>query len=88
MTRAPTAAAAEVLHSLGAALHAVPAPTAAVEIVAEEVRAKRALVHGLQEQLEAFDHELEVLERSLVPLLEWGRQWDRLQSALAAPLRR
>jgi ABC-type transporter Mla subunit MlaD len=80
--------AADALHSLGTVLHAAPAPTAAVEMLAEEIGAKRALVRALQEQLEAFDRELALLERSLVPLQEWGRQWDRLQSAVLAPLRR
>jgi hypothetical protein len=82
------AAAGDVLQSLRAMLDSAPSPTAAVDVLAEEVRAKRALVRAMQEQLASFDTQLELFERSLVPLQEWGRQWSRLQSAVSAPLRR
>ncbi len=62
------AAAADVLSSLRNVVEQAPPPTAALELLLEEVRAKRALVQAMQTQLASFDSQLEVLERSLQPL--------------------
>ena len=82
------AAAVELLRSVRAVVESVPAPTAPLDMMMEEIKAKRALVRALQEQLSSFDVQLEVLERSLVPMHEWSRQWENVQNALLEPLRR
>jgi hypothetical protein len=82
------AAGAELLRSVRAVVESVPAPTAPLDMMMEEIKAKRAIVRALQEQLSSFETQLEVLERSLVPLHEWSRQWEHVQSALLDPLRR
>ena len=81
------AAASDVLSSLRNVVEQAPPPTAALELLLEEVRAKRALVQAMQVQLSSFDSQLEVLERSLQPLHEWGKTWSRLQTALGSTLR-
>ena len=80
-------AAADVLSSLRSVVEQAPPPTAALDLLLEEVRAKRALVQAMQVQLKSFESQLEVLERSLQPLHEWGKQWSRLQATLGTALR-
>lgn len=80
-------AAADVLSSLRSVVEQAPPPTAALDLMLEEIRAKRALVKAMQVQLASFESQLEVLERSLQPLHEWGKQWSRLQATLGASLR-
>jgi hypothetical protein len=82
------AAATELVHSMRTIVESVPAPTAPLDMLMEEIKAKRAIVRALQEQLASFETQLEVLERSLVPLHEWSRQWESAQNALLEPLRR
>ena len=79
-------AATDVLASLRGLVEQVPPPTAAVELFLEEVKAKRALVQAMQVQLESFDSQLEVMERSLAPLQAWGRHWSAVQGGLAEAL--
>ena len=81
----PTAA-ADVLSSLRGLVEQAPPPTAAIDLLYEEVQAKRAMVQALQVQLESFDSQLGILEKSLQPLHAWGRQWASLQSALSDAL--
>ena len=80
-------AAGDLLASFRTTLSAVPAPTAPLELLAQELTAKRALVQAMQQQLASFDAQLEVLEQALVPLQEWSRQWERVQDAVLDPLR-
>ncbi len=80
-------AAADVLSSMRSVVEQAPPPTAALDLLLEEVRAKRSLVQAMQVQLASFDSQLEVLERSLQPLHEWSKQWSRLQATLGASLR-
>lgn len=60
----------------------LPAPTAELDMFVQEIRAKRALVRALQEQLAAFDQQLDVLEKSLEPLQIWTHQWDELRASM------
>jgi hypothetical protein len=80
------AAATEMLGSMRRVVENVPAPTAPLDMLMQEIVAKRALVRAMQEQLASFDAQLEVFERSLVPLHEWSRQWEHLQASLLEPL--
>ena len=79
-------AAADVVSSIRGLVEQAPPPTAAIDMLYEEVKAKRAMVQALQVQLTSFDTQLETLERSLAPLHAWGRQWAGLQSALGEAL--
>lgn len=73
--------------SLRQVVEQVPPPTAQLDMFLQEIRAKRALVHALREQLAAFDAQLDTLERSLAPLQAWGRQWSRVRSAVLGEAR-
>jgi hypothetical protein len=79
-------AAADVLGSIRSLVDQVPPPTAVVDVFAEEVKAKRALVQAMQVQLASFDKQLELLEQSLGPLQVWGRQWAAVQDGVAEVL--
>lgn len=81
-------AASDLLQSMRTVVENVPAPTVPLDMFMEELRAKRALVHAMQEQLASFDTQLEVLERSLVPLHEWTKQLEKAQAAVTEPFRR
>jgi hypothetical protein len=81
-------AASDLVRSMRTIVESVPAPTVPLDLLMEEIKAKRAIVRAMQEQLSSFDAQLDVFERSLTPLHEWSRQWEKAQSALLEPLRR
>ena len=75
-----------MLASLRTLAEQAPPVTAEIEVLIEEVHAKRLSVQALQAELGALDRQLAVLERSLAPLESWTHQWSRIQHALAETL--
>ena len=75
-----------MLKSLQQLSEVAPPLTAEFEVVVEELHAQRLTVQALQSELLAFDHQLEVLEKSLAPLENWAHQWARLRQSLAETL--
>ncbi|HEX6249073.1 MAG TPA: hypothetical protein VFZ64_14470 [Nocardioidaceae bacterium] len=75
-----------MLSSLKELVEQAPPFTAELDVLIEEVHAKRLSIQALQAELAALDHQLEVLERTLAPVEAWGRSWQRLQSSLAESL--
>ena len=75
-----------MLASLRQLAEQAPPLTAELDILVEEVHAKRLSIQALRAELDALDHQLEVLENSLVPVQAWGRQWNRMQHALTESL--
>lgn len=71
-----------LLGSLRQVVEQAPPPTVQLDLFLQEIKAKRALVRALQEQLESFDAQLATLEASLAPLQLWGRQWERVRSTV------
>ncbi len=47
--------------------------------VATTVGAQRKSIAAMRTQLEAFDEQLAVLERIIVPLTEWSKTWAELE---------
>lgn len=80
------AAVNRMLGSLGQLAEQVPPLTAELDVLIEEVHAKRLSIQALQAELSALDHQLEVLERSLGPVEVWSRSWRRLQQSLGETL--
>jgi hypothetical protein len=66
--------------------------TAEFDVLVEELHAQRLTVQALQAlqalqaELTAFDHQLEVIEKSLAPLESWAHQWTRLRQSLTETL--
>jgi hypothetical protein len=54
-----------------------------LQVVLDDLAAKRAQVQALQAQLGVFDEQLATLETSLGPLVEWTRTWAGVESAMA-----
>lgn len=81
----PTAV-TRMLASLRQLAEQTPPITAELDVLIEEVHAKRKSIQALQAELAALDHQLEVLERSLAPVEAWSRQWARLQHTLTESL--
>lgn len=74
-------------------LPALPSPPGAMSAaqlraVAQAVRAQRASMAAVRDQLEAFDQQLAVFERILEPLVEWSATWARLEEAVSDFVRR
>lgn len=74
-------------------LPALPSPPGAMSAaqlraVAQAVRAQRASMAAMRDQLEAFDQQLAVFERILDPLVEWSASWARLEEAVSDFVRR
>jgi len=66
----------------------VPSIGAELDVVVNEVHAKRLSIQALQAELAALDQQLEVLEKALVPVQGWSRQWNRLRKSLEETLPR
>lgn len=64
----------------------LPPVTAELDILVQEVHAKRVSIQALQAELAALDRQLEVLERSLLPVEAWSRQWNRMRASLTQVL--
>lgn len=81
----PTAV-TRMLASLRQLAEQAPPLTAELDVLVDEVHAKRLSIQALQAELGALDRQLEVLERTLGPMQSWSRQWARIQHALAETL--
>jgi hypothetical protein len=64
----------------------MPPVTAELDVLVEEVHAKRLSIQALQAELRALDSQLAVLERTLAPVQDWTRRWERLRGSLASTL--
>jgi ABC-type transporter Mla subunit MlaD len=71
-----------LLKSLQQLIEQAPPFTAEFDVLVEEIRAQRLTVQALQAELSAFDHQLDVLEKSLAPLESWAHQWAQLRQSL------
>jgi hypothetical protein len=71
-----------MLKSLHQLSEVAPPLTAEFEVLVEQLHAQRLTVQALQSELSAYDHQLEVLEKSLAPLENWAHQWARLRQSL------
>ena len=75
-----------MLKSLQQLIDQAPPFTAEFDVLVEELHAQRLTVQALQAELMAFDHQLEVIEKSLAPLESWAHQWTRLRQSLTETL--
>lgn len=75
-----------MLGSLQQIIEQAPPFTAELDILLQELHAKRLSLQALQAELTAFDHQLEVLEKSLAPMNSWTHQWTRLRESLSETL--
>ena len=75
-----------MMESLQQLVEQAPAFTAEFNVLIEELHAQRLTVQALQAELSAFDHQLDVLERSLAPLENWTHQWTWLRQSLSETL--
>jgi hypothetical protein len=73
---------ARMLHALRLLVDQMPPVTAQLDVLVQEVHAKRLSIQALQAELSALDAQLAVLERSLGPVEAWSRQWNRLRRSL------
>jgi hypothetical protein len=80
------AAVTRMLSSLRQLAEQAPPLTAELDVLIQEVHAKRKSIQALQAELAAMDRQLEVFERTLAPLEAWAHQWSRLQHALTESL--
>ena len=75
-----------MLKSLQQLIDQAPPFTAEFDVLVEELHAQRLTVQALQAELTAFDHQLEVIEKSLAPLESWAHQWAQLRQSLTETL--
>ena len=81
----PTAV-TRMLASLRQLAEQAPPLTAELDVLVEEVHAKRLSIQALRAELDALDRQLAVLEKSLAPVEAWSRQWTRLRESLTETL--
>jgi len=75
-----------LLKSLQQLAELAPPFIAEFEVLVEELHAQRLTVQALQAELSAFDHQLDVLEKSLAPLESWAHQWAQLRQSVGEAL--
>ena len=77
---------AHMLSALEQLVDQVPPITAELDVLTDELHAKRLSIRALQAELAAMDGQLDVLERSLAPLRTWAHQWNRVRGTLTEAL--
>jgi hypothetical protein len=77
---------ARMLATMRRVVEQMPPLTAEIDIVVQEVHAKRLSIQALQAELAALDEQLALLERSLAPVQAWSAQWNRLRQSLTEAL--
>ncbi len=77
---------AHMLSALEQLVDQVPPITAELDVLTDELHAKRLSIRALQAELAALDGQLDVLERSLAPLRTWAHQWNRVRGTLTVAL--
>jgi hypothetical protein len=77
-----TGAVTRLVAALGEVADQAPPITAELDVLADELHAKRLSIQALRAELGALDGQLEVLEKSLAPVLSWSHQWDRARRSL------
>ena len=75
-----------MLVSLRQLAEQAPPLTGELEVLVDEVHAKRLSIQALQAELGALDRQLALLEKTLAPVQAWGHQWNRIQHALTESL--
>lgn len=75
-----------MLVSLRQLVEQMPQVTLELDVLVQEVNAKRKSVQALQAELAVLDSQLEMLERTLVPVQAWSRQWNRMRRSLTETL--
>ena len=75
-----------MLASLRTIAEQAPQLTDELDVLVEEVHAKRLSIQALQTELGALDHQLQILEATLGPVQTWTHQWGRVQHALLSTL--
>lgn len=71
-----------MLTSLRTIAEQAPQLTDELDVLVEELHAKRVSIQALQSELGALDHQLQILEATLAPVQTWTHQWGRVQHAL------
>lgn len=72
----------QMLESMREAVESAPQVGEELEIVLQEIRAKRLTIQAITAELEVLDHQLDFLERSFAPLQAWSAQWSKVQQTL------
>lgn len=76
----------KMLASIRELAELAPPVTVEIDVLVEEVHAKRLSIQAIQAELTALDHQLEVLEKALAPVQGWTRQWERMRRAVTGSL--
>jgi hypothetical protein len=71
-----------MLGSMRTMAEQAPQLTDELDVLVNEVHAKRLSIQALQAELSVLDHQLEILEHTLGPVQAWSLQWNRVQHAL------
>lgn len=83
----PQATSTDPMAGVRALMDQAALPIRNFEILAAEIGARREQVNALRSQLAAFDEQLRAFEAVLLPIVEWGRSWSRLQQTMFGPFR-
>lgn len=73
-----------VLGSLRSVVEQAPQLTNEIDVLLDEVRAKRLSLQAMAAEITALDAQLELLEQVLTPVQRWNARWQGLQHS---PLR-
>lgn len=57
-------------------------PIPDLDVLVQQLRAKRLTLQALQAELAAFDQQLQVLEQAIAPVARWAHEWAHLRKSL------
>lgn len=57
-----------------------------LEVLISELHAKRLTIQAVTAELSVLDAQLEILERTIVPVQTWSRQWNQIAHSLVHAL--
>jgi hypothetical protein len=71
-----------MLRSMRKVIEEAPQITAELDIMINELHAKRLTIQSVAAELAVLDAQLEILEQTLAPVQTWSREWSRVKQSL------
>jgi hypothetical protein len=71
-----------MLVSMRSLAEQAPPLSAEIDVLVDELHAKRLSIQAITAELTVLDQQLEILERTLGPVQQWSSRWQEIQHAL------
>lgn len=72
----------QMLHSMRKVVEEAPQIGAELDVMVNEIHAKRLTIQSVTAELAVLDAQLEILEQALAPVQAWSQQWTQMKHRL------